>query len=395
MVSNLAATSRLITIAETFEHELLELFCDPLTVVTGVVAIHGTALGPAMGGLRIRRYRDLEAAAVDALRLARAMTLKNSAAGLHLGGGKAAVVDDGGRYDRERRLLAFADLVERLGGQHVTAEDVGTSPTDMDLIASRTRWVVGRSAATGGSGDPSPSKARNALGAIEAAARSHLGVGPLERVHVGVLGAGMVGRRLVSLPAQAGARVTIADVDYACTKACSVSNPTMTETAAVDGFLGLEMDVLAPCATGELIGEDDGGGLRCRIAAGGANNPLVDHATAVALHQAGILYVPDFIANCGGIVHVAAAEFPGLSEHAVEERLEASKARVSGLLEEARWRNALPLDVAVEHALARVEAARPVEHGSVPSPDRAVAALRSLGAVVAPCRGDRCVEGAN
>ena len=348
-------------IAETFEHEHLELFCDPLTGLTGVVAIHSTALGPAMGGLRIRRYPDLEAAAVDALRLARAMTLKNSAAGLHLGGGKAVLVDDGEWDDRDTRLLAFADVVERLGGRYVTAEDVGTSPTDMDLIARRTRWVVGRSAATGGCGDPSPSTARTVFGAIDAAAQSHLGVNSLEGVHVGVLGAGKVGRRLASLLAEARARVTIADVDYARARGCSLSNPILTETAAVDGFLGREMDVLSPCAMGELIGEDEVGGLRCRIVAGAANNPLVDHATAVALHQAGILYVPDFIANCGGILHLAAAEFQGLGEHAIQEQLEASKARVSDLLEEARGRSALPLDVAVDHALARIEAARPVE----------------------------------
>ncbi|MGB2711538.1 MAG: Glu/Leu/Phe/Val dehydrogenase dimerization domain-containing protein, partial [Conexibacter sp.] len=345
----------MITLAQTFDHEQLELFRDPATGLTGAVAIHSTALGPSMGGLRIRRYADVEAAAVDALRLARAMTLKNSAAGLRLGGGKAVLVDDGGWEDREARLLAFADVVERLGGRYVTAEDVGTSPADMDLIATRTRWVVGRSPANGGGGDPSPATARTVFGAIDAAVRSHLGAASLDGVHVGVLGAGKVGAGLVTLLTGAGAHVVVADVDRMRAEACAAA--PHVEVVSVDGFLARELDVLAPCALGELIAAADVPELRCRIVAGAANNPLVDRSAAVALHDADILYVPDFIANCGGIVHVA-AEFEGLDEAALDAQLGACVERIGPLLDEARGRGAIPLDVAVEHALERVAAAR-------------------------------------
>jgi glutamate dehydrogenase/leucine dehydrogenase len=346
----------MITLSETFEHEQLALFRDPATGLTGAVAIHSTALGPSMGGLRIRWYGDVEAAAVDALRLARAMTLKNSAAGLRLGGGKAVLVDDGRWEDREARLLAFADVVERLGGRYVTAEDVGTTPADMDLIATRTEWVVGRSPGDGGGGDPSPATARTVFGAIAAAVRARLGGRSLDGVRVGVLGAGKVGGGLVSLLVAAGARVTVADLDGARAQACAEASD-LIEAVPVDGFLTRELDVLAPCALGELIAAQDVAALRCAVVAGAANNPLVDRAAAVALHAAGILYVPDFIANCGGIIHVA-AEFEGLEEQAISEQVERCIAKVGPLLDEAAERDAIPLDVAVEHALARVEAAR-------------------------------------
>jgi leucine dehydrogenase len=344
-----------LTVKGSFEHEQLELFHDRATGLTGAVAIHSTALGPSMGGLRIRAYADVEAAAVDALRLARAMTLKSSAAGLRVGGGKAVLIDDGHWQDREARLLAFAGVLERLGGRYVTTEDVGTSPADMDVIATGTRWVVGRSPANGGSGDPSPATARTVFGAIDAAVRSQLAASSLEGVHVGVLGAGKTGAALVGLLADAGARVTVADVDAARAQACADASPAV-EAAPVDGFLGRELDVLAPCALGELIAAGDVAGLRCKIIAGSANNPLVDRPTALAAHAAGILFVPDFIANCGGIVHVA-AEFEQLDAQALDAQLDACVARVGPLLEEARARDLLPLDVAVEHARARVEAA--------------------------------------
>jgi glutamate dehydrogenase/leucine dehydrogenase len=346
------------TLTQSFEHELLELFRDPETGLMGAVAIHSTALGPAMGGLRLSRYADAEAAAVDALRLARAMTLKNSAAGLDLGGGKAVLVDDGAwaaPETRRARMLAFAGVLERLGGRYVTAEDVGTEPADMDLIATRTRWVVGRSPDNGGRGDPSPATARTVFGAVAAAVESHLGTS-LAGVHVGVLGAGKVGAGLVERLADAGARVTVADIQHDRARACAAAAPSVT-AVALDGFVSRELDVLAPCALGELIAAEDVGALRCRIVAGAANNPLVDRAAAVALHDAGILYVPDFIANSGGIVHVA-AEFGGLDPAAVDRQVDACIRRAGEVLSAARARGVMPLDVAIEQAEERIGRAR-------------------------------------
>jgi leucine dehydrogenase len=344
------------TFARAFEHEQVEVVRDAANGLTCVVAIHSTALGPAMGGLRIRPYDDLDAAVADALRLSRAMTLKNSAAGLRLGGGKAVVLDDGRWDERDARLMAFGDVVERLGGRYITAEDIGTTPADMDLIATRTSWVVGRSREGGGIGDPSPATARTVLGAIDAAVRSHLGVASLDGIHVGVLGAGKVGAALVAMLAEAGARVSVADVDHSRAVACAAAAGHQVEAVSIDGFVAEDMDVLSPCAVGELIGVEDVAGLKCRVIAGAANNPLIDRTAAVALHEAGVLYVPDFIANSGGIVQVA-GEFEGLSPEAIALGHEACIARIVEVLDEAGRQDALPVDVAEELALARVAAA--------------------------------------
>jgi glutamate dehydrogenase/leucine dehydrogenase len=342
----------------SFEHEHVELFRDPRTGLTGIVAIHSTAMGPAMGGLRIRAYADLDAALADALRLSRAMTLKNAAAGLDLGGGKAVLVDDGAWERRADRLRFAADVIERLGGRYVTAEDVGTSPADMDVIGEHTRWVAGRSLEHGGRGDPSAATARTVFGAIERAVALQAGAGSLEGAAVGVLGAGKVGGTVVALLAARGAEVLVADIDAARAGACAAR--TGARAVALGGFVERELDVLAPCAFGELIGLADVPRLRCRVIAGAANNPLVDRATAIALAQRDILYVPDFIANCGGIIHVG-AEFLGFDDAEVDRRVRASVERVEAVLRIACESGELPLDVAERRALARLEAghARP------------------------------------
>ncbi|HEX3510984.1 MAG TPA: Glu/Leu/Phe/Val dehydrogenase dimerization domain-containing protein [Solirubrobacteraceae bacterium] len=340
-------------LADIFGHEQLHLFRDPATGLTGVVAIHSTALGPAMGGLRLRRYRDIEAAAVDAMRLARAMTLKNSAAGLSLGGGKAVLLDDGEWHDREARLLAFADVVEQLDGRYITAEDIGTTTEDMDVLATRTEWVVGRSRAGGGLDDPSPATAHTVFAAIEAGVRHALGVDSLRGMRVGVLGAGKVGAPLIALLGEAGAELTVADVDPARAVAAVAAAGGRGAVVGLEGFVTRDLDVLSPCAVGEVIALQDVASLRCRVVAGAANNPLVDDATAVAVHERGILYVPDFIANCGGIIQVA-GEHEGLAPEAIAAQQEAAIARIEELLEEAEAHGAMPRAVAVERALQRV-----------------------------------------
>ncbi len=337
-----------------FDHEQLEVFRDPATGVTGAVAIHSTALGPAMGGLRLRAYPTPSAAATDALRLARAMSLKNAAAGLDLGGGKAVLIDDGrwGERDvRSPRMRAVGRVVERLGGRYVTAEDVGTTPADMDDIAAETRWVSGRPVDRGGRGDPSPATARTVFGAIVEAVRLRLGAETLIGVRVGVQGVGHVGSVLVELLRAAGAEVVLTDVDG--DRAAAVAAAHGAEAVPLRGFLARDVDVLAPCALGEAIGPEELPGLRCTVIAGAANNPLADPAGAAELAAADILYVPDFLANCGGIIHVG-AEVLGFDDAEVERRIEASIARTGALLREARATGRLPQDLAVERAQARL-----------------------------------------
>lgn len=335
-----------------FDHEEVQLFRDAATGTTGVVAIHSTALGPAMGGLRVRAYSGMSDALVDALRLARAMTFKNAAAGLELGGGKAVLIDAGAPEGRADRMRAFGEVVERLDGRYVTAEDVGTTPADMDAISEVTQWVTGRPPAAGGRGDPSPSTARTVCGAITAAVAVKLGMEGLRGVHVGVLGVGSVGGSLVGLLRGAGAQVTVADIDGG--RANEVAELTGSETAPVTGFVHRDFDVLAPCALGDVIRRADVDRLSCGVVAGAANNPLGDVTCAADLDAAGILYVPDFLANCGGIIHVG-AEVLGFDDAEVDRRIEAAVVRTAEVLIQAEVEARLPLDVALELAHRRLE----------------------------------------
>jgi glutamate dehydrogenase/leucine dehydrogenase len=309
-----------------FEHEQLHVVHDARSGLTGVVAIHSTVRGPAAGGVRLSRYASLDAATEDALRLSRAMTLKSSAAGLELGGGKSVLLDDGQWADpdlRRARMHAFARVLERLGGCYIAAEDVGTTPEDMETIAEVTRHVAGR---PGASGDPSGATARTVFAAIEDAVALRLDRG-LRDVSVGVLGAGNVGRRLALLLARAGARVVVTDIDP----------------------LRAKVDVLAPCALGGAIATLDVDRLSCSVVCGAANNPLASDDVATALHAAGILYVPDFLANCGGIIQIA-SEVLGFDEVELDRRIEAAIARTRETLAEAAASGQLPLDVAKQVA---------------------------------------------
>jgi glutamate dehydrogenase/leucine dehydrogenase len=347
----------MIDIGAAFDHERLEIFHDAATGVTGAIAIHSTVLGPAMGGLRLYSYNSLDEAAVDALRLARAMSLKNAAGGLDLGGGKAVVVDDG-RWSspevRDRRMRAVGRIVDELGGRYITAEDVGTTPHDMEQIGRSTRWVAGLPLDRGGRGDPSPATARTVYGAIRSAVRIEFGREDLAGVRVGVQGVGHVGAALVALLTEAGAEVTLTDA--VARRAVLVAQEHGAKAVEPIEFLHRDFDVLAPCALGEVISARDVAELRCRIVAGAANNPLEGPWVAGELQRVGILYVPDFLANCGGIIHVG-AEAVGFGDAEVERLVAESVTRTEALLEGAVARGRTPWDVAVEFAETRIAGA--------------------------------------
>lgn len=343
-------------LGEEFEHEQLSVFHDPTTGVTGAIAIHSTVLGPAMGGLRLSAYPTLTAGLLDALRLARAMSFKNSAAGLDLGGGKAILLDDGGWTEgREERMQAVGAAVERLGGRYVTAEDVGTTPADMDAISTVTDHVAGRAIDRGGRGDPSPYTARTVLAAIESAVRLRLGASGLEGIRIGVEGVGHVGAQLVSLLRDAGARLYVADLDP--DKAMTVAEGSGATALPLDGFQQGDFDVFAPCALGGAIHAENLDRLRALIVAGAANNPLADRRLAAALRDRGILYVPDFLANCGGIIHVG-AEVLDLTEAQVEDLIVGAIERTAAVLEEALAEGAVPMDLAEARAGERLRQGR-------------------------------------
>jgi leucine dehydrogenase len=319
------------------------------------VAIHSTALGPALGGLRLWAYSTLDAAVGDALRLSQAMTFKAAAAGLDLGGGKATLLDDGLWGERrDERMRVVGDLVESLGGRYVTGPDIGTTMADMDAIAARTRHVIGKSQACGGADDPSPVTARGVADALRAALGARTGSDALAGRRSGVVGAGKDGASLAAQLAAAGAEVLVSDVDPDRVARCE--RETGAHGRTTDALLRERLDGLAPCALGELIDEAVARDLRCLVVAGGANNPLAGDGVADVLAAREILYVPDFIANCGGLIHVE-SERTGFDHADVERRLADAHARLTALLEESARDGESPLRLASRRAGERVAAA--------------------------------------
>jgi leucine dehydrogenase len=277
-------------------HEQVTRFTDPEVGLTAIVAIHSTALGPALGGVRFWHYANEADALTDVLRLSEAMTMKAAVAGLHQGGGKTVVLwDDPHAARPEAFLRSLGRWIDALGGRYLAAEDVGCSPRDMDGVARETAWVTGVDPARGGSGDPSPVTALGVLHAMRAA----LDVGSMRGMQVAVQGAGHVGAALARLLADDGARVVISDIDNE--KACSVGVRVSTPAR----ILTSECDVLAPCALGGVISLETIPELHCRVVCGAANNQLADDEAGDALAERGILYAPDYVVNAGGIINIA------------------------------------------------------------------------------------------
>lgn len=363
--------------AVSIEHEELVLRRGDRSGVYVGVAIHSTVLGPALGGARMWHYADPEEALADAMRLASAMTLKASAAGLELGGGKGVICTPGVQPPtgelRRALLLDFGDLVATLGGRYVTAEDVGTGAADTVTIAERTEHVVGLPTDRGGSGDPSPVTALGVEAAIRACARRRFGASELDGVRVAVVGLGHVGSGLAARLARAGAAVIATDVDPAKREVAGDLGAAWVEPTEA---MTAECEVLAPCALGGAINAENVEELRCAVVCGAANNLLATDRLADRLAARGILYAPDFIANAGGLISVY-GELHGLPHEralALATRIEETMARI---LEVATERSVTPLRAAGELAAERLEAAR--EQGPSPSgdPSRAASATRA------------------
>ncbi len=279
------------------------VFCsDDQSGLRAIIAIHSTALGPGLGGTRFYPYESEDQALVDVLRLSQGMTYKAAAAGLDVGGGKAVIIGDPKRVKNEELLRAYGRFVETLGGRYITAEDVGTSLEDMDTVRRETRWVTGCSHTYGGSGDPSPVTAYGVFQGMKACLLEAFGDSDLAGRSVALQGVGKVGYALCSHLAEAGAKVTIADVDVD-NLGRAVSNFGV-ETASLDEIHKLDVDIFAPCALGGVVNDDSLSELRCRIIAGAANNQLAREEHGEKLRDLGILYAPDFVINAGGLINV-------------------------------------------------------------------------------------------
>lgn len=291
------------------EYEQVVFSHEGTSGLRAIIAIHSTRLGPALGGTRFYPYGTEDQAIEDVLRLARGMTYKAAAAGLDLGGGKAVIIGDPAVAKSEAILRAYARFVESLGGRYVTAEDVGTTQADMDLIRRETRFVTGVSEELGGSGDPSAATAYGVQWAMKSVARHLWGSAALEGRHVAVSGVGKVGSHLVSGLVEEGARVTVADVVPAAVE--RVVRQFGAEPVAVEKAHAVDCDIYAPCALGGALSSSTIPELRCAAVVGSANNQLADPGCADLLHEANVLYAPDYVVNAGGLINIAEELAPG------------------------------------------------------------------------------------
>ena len=287
------------TIAE-MGHEQLVICNDRSAGYRGIIAIHSTTLGPALGGTRFWQYASDDEAIVDALRLARGMTYKNAVAGLNLGGGKSVIIGNNRTIDREMIFRAHGRFVESLGGRYITAEDVGTSTADMDFVHMETKNVSGLA---GRSGDPSPVTAHGVFRSIQASARERWGSDDLSARTVSVQGCGHVGYYLAKELHEAGAKLVVTDIDVERVK--QVVAEFGAKAVSTDEIYAVQADIFAPCALGAIINDETIPQLKVEIVAGAANNVLLDaERHGVALEARNILYAPDYVANAGGVINV-------------------------------------------------------------------------------------------
>jgi leucine dehydrogenase len=296
-------------------HEQVVLCHEPSCGYIGIIAIHDTTLGPALGGTRFWQYPSTDDAILDALRLARGMTYKAAVAGLNLGGGKAVIVGDHRRTDREILFRAHGRFIESLGGRYITAEDVGTSPADMEFVKRETDHVAGLQ---GLSGDPSPVTGYGVYMGMKAAAKKRWGNDSLANRTVAIQGCGKVAYYLAEQLHAEGATLIVTDIDEG--KMRRLAEEMGARTVAPDAIYDQEADIYAPCALGSTINDDTLSRLKVEIIAGGANNQLENeekHGRMV--EEKGFLYAPDFVINGGGLINVY-GEIEGWSQERAKRK---------------------------------------------------------------------------
>jgi valine dehydrogenase (NAD+) len=333
-------------------HEQVVFCRDQATGLKAIIAIHDTRLGPALGGTRFYPYASEGEALTDVLRLSQGMTFKAAAAGMALGGGKAVIIGDPSSVKTPDLLRAYGRFVDSLSGRYYTAADVGTTSADLDLISSSTCFVVGTN---GGSGDSGYSTAYGVFCAMRTAAELTWGESGLDGRTVAVEGAGKVGGHLVALLLAEGAEVTVSDPDDAAVARLLRDHASVTVRHAA---LDAPVDIYAPCALGATLTPASVPELRATVVCGAANNQLLDSSVASLLQDRGITWVPDFVANAGGLIQVG-GEIWQRTEQQVEDDVSRIASTVRSILTRSRTTGSLPGEVAADIVAERLAAATP------------------------------------
>ncbi|MBF0693523.1 MAG: Glu/Leu/Phe/Val dehydrogenase [Flavobacterium sp.] len=288
----------------SFDNHEQIVFCnDKDTGLKAIIGIHNTVLGPALGGTRMWKYSNEWEALNDVLRLSRGMTYKSAVTGLNLGGGKAVIIGDAKTDKTPEMMTKFGQFIESLSGKYITAEDVGTTTADMDIVRDATKYVTGISESRGGSGNPSPVTGYGVYMGMKAAAKHKFGTDKLEGKKILVQGIGHVGETLVSYLTKEGAIVQITDINQARLE--EVSAKYGVQIFNGDDLYSADVDIYAPCALGATVNDETIHKIKAKVIAGAANNQLANEEVhGQILRERGILYAPDFLINAGGIINV-------------------------------------------------------------------------------------------
>ncbi|AGT32716.1 leucine dehydrogenase [Geobacillus genomosp. 3] len=342
---------------EKYDYEQV-LFCqDKESGLKAIIAIHDTTLGPALGGTRMWMYNSEEEALEDALRLARGMTYKNAAAGLNLGGGKTVIIGDPRKDKNEAMFRAFGRFIQGLNGRYITAEDVGTTVADMDIIYQETDYVTGISPEFGSSGNPSPATAYGVYRGMKAAVKEAFGSDSLEGKVVAVQGVGNVAYHLCRHLHEEGAKLIVTDIN----KEAVARAVEEFGAQAVDpnDIYGVECDIFAPCALGGIINDQTIPQLKAKVIAGSANNQLKESRHGDIIHEMGIVYAPDYVINAGGVINVA-DELYGYNRERAMKKIEQIYDNIEKVLAIAK-RDNIPTYVAADRmAEERIDTMRKV-----------------------------------
>jgi len=337
---------------EKYDYEEV-LFChDKSSGLKAIIAIHDTTLGPALGGTRMWTYESEDAAIEDALRLARGMTYKNAAAGLNLGGGKTVIIGDPRKDKNEEMFRAFGRFIQGLNGRYITAEDVGTTVADMDIIHEETDFVTGISPAFGSSGNPSPATAYGVYKGMKAAAKEAWGHDSLEGKVVAVQGVGNVAYALCRHLHDEGAKLIVTDINKeAVRNAVEEFGATAVDPNEI---YSVSCDIFAPCALGAIINDETIPQLKAKVIAGSANNQLKDTKHGDIIHEMGIVYAPDYVINAGGVINVA-DELYGYNRERAMKKIEQIYNNIEKVIEISK-RDGIPTYVAADRmAEERIE----------------------------------------
>jgi leucine dehydrogenase len=359
----MVATEEILTVESdifnqlyTMGHESVVFCSDPETGLKAIIGIHSTVLGPALGGLRFWHYEHDADALTDVLRLSRGMSLKNSAAGLNLGGGKAVIIGDAKKLKTPALLRRFGEFVEGQAGRYITAEDVSITTDDITIIREKTKYAAGIPIEMGGGGDPSPFTALGVYLSMKASARQAYGTDSLAGRSIALQGAGHVGTYLAQHLVKEGAKLYVAD--YYQEKAEELAAKVGGIVVDRDAIYDIDADIYAPCALGATLNTDTISRLRVAIVCGAANNQLANEQThGHLLQDKGILYAPDFVINAGGVINVY-QEVLGYDLKLATEKVESLYDTVTNLYVQADKEQITTHEAALRMAMDRIRAAK-------------------------------------